>query len=365
MPLDTSRKPLKPAESPLRILIVVSQPTDMPPVVSAPVIEVIKELAKSYPIQIDTLDEPTIDNFLDKLKETMPHVLHFIGHGRFNKAEQKGAIALLKPDQKSAEWCEDAIFAEYFVNARVLPRLIFLHLCEGGSVDLEANFAGLAPRLMRSKIQAVVAMQYPITNKAAIAFSRAFYRELAKGEPIDDAVQQGRYKIIVDDPTAYNNRVFGTPVLYMHSQDGIILPKKKVRDIIPPPSTTPTTQVGTSPEKTLVTPDKTPFAEVIRGPDSSNARAADNLAERSTAPINRESEVIREGLKRLMELRLSDPDRFADISQKLEDIKKEITGKSLYEMKQVLQGYLRSQLDTDFKSVIESMIIVVLGNMSS
>jgi hypothetical protein len=231
MPLESGRQLLRPAESPLRILIVVSQPTDLPPVVAAPVIEAIIKLAESYPIQIDTLDQPTIDSFLDTLEATKPHVLHFIGHGRFNRTDKQGAIALLKSDENTAEWCKDAIFADYFTHMRSTPRLVFLHLCEGGAIDLDANFAGLAPQLMRANIQAVVAMQYPITNKAAISFSRAFYRELAKGAPIDHAVQTGRWRITVDDPTAYDNRAFGTPVLYMHSRDGIILPVNELKDV--------------------------------------------------------------------------------------------------------------------------------------
>ncbi len=225
MPLSTGRQALAPEEGPLRILIVVSQPQDLEPVISEPVIDAIQQLAN---ITIHILDKPTVDNFLGKLEETRPHVLHFIGHGRFNKEEKKGEIALLGPDEQDVAWIRDREFTEYFVQMHSKPRLVFLHLCEGATIDFTANFAGLAPQLIREKIQAVVAMQYPITNKAAIAFSRAFYRELAKGEPIDHAVQRARWMITIDDPKAYDSRVFGTPVLYMHSRDGIIQPVEKI-----------------------------------------------------------------------------------------------------------------------------------------
>src|SRR5205823_2530038 len=97
-------------------------------------------------------------------------------------------------------------------------------LCEGGAVDFDANYAGLAPQLVRAGIQAVVAMQYPISNNAAIIFSRAFYRAMAKGEPVDIAVQTGRYRITTSISKAYDSRVFGIPVLYMRSRDGVIQP---------------------------------------------------------------------------------------------------------------------------------------------
>jgi hypothetical protein len=221
IPLQTGRQTLLPGEAPLRILIVVSQPVDVAPVIAEPVIEAIE---KQPEVEIQLLDKPTVDNFLDKLMETRPHVLHFIGHGRFEKTEKTGEIAFLGPDEKSVLWVRDREFTEFFLQMRAQPRLGFLHLCEGATVDLSANFAGLAPQLIRAGIPAVVAMQYPITNMAAIAFSRAFYRALANGAPVDQAVQTGRWRITVDIPNAYHSRVFGTPVLYMHSSDGIIRP---------------------------------------------------------------------------------------------------------------------------------------------
>ena len=224
LPLVTGRRTLQPEESPLRILIVVAKPNGLGPVLEEQTVADIQELVETYPIKVNILENPTVDNFLVILEDARPHVVHFMGHGRFSQTEGKGEIALLAPDETSALWIGDREFTEFFVQMRSIPRLIVLHLCEGGSIDFTANFAGLAPQLIRAGIQAVVAMQYRISNKAAIAFSRAFYRELASGEPVDNAVQSGRYRITLSVPRAYDSRDFGTPVLYMHSRDGIIQP---------------------------------------------------------------------------------------------------------------------------------------------
>lgn len=229
MPLPTGRSSLAPAESPLRLLIMVSEPKDgsLGPVVAEPVIEAIEKLKERLPIEIIRLQEPpTRDRFVDVLAKHQPHVLHFIGHGRFDRKAPTplGQIALLMPGGHTVDWCRDQDFAEFFTQARARPRLVFLHLCEGAVADFNANFAGLAPQLMQKEIQAVVAMQYPITNMAAIQFSRAFYEQLAEGEPIDKAVQVARYRLTTTLPQAYDSRIFGTPVLYMHSYDGIIQP---------------------------------------------------------------------------------------------------------------------------------------------
>jgi uncharacterized membrane protein HdeD (DUF308 family) len=61
----------------------------------------------------------------------------------------------------------------------------------------------------------VVAMQYQITDHAAIEFSRAFYESLADGLPVDTAVTEARVSVSMDSMLEW-----GTPVLYMRSPDG-------------------------------------------------------------------------------------------------------------------------------------------------
>ncbi len=229
MPLGLGSSSTPKLEERMRVLIVISEPTGLGPVAAIPVVEAIKRLVEKYryPIDFSELYKPTIESFLDQLQKVSPHVLHFIGHGRY-KREKTGEIALLKPDGNSVEWCPDKTFAEYFRRVDECPRLVFLHLCQSALSDdfgaFTANFVSLAPQLILANIQAVVAMQHPIVNEAAITFCRAFYRNLAEGKPIDDAVQAGRAQIITFDPNAYATRVFGTPVLYMRRSDSIVQP---------------------------------------------------------------------------------------------------------------------------------------------
>jgi formylglycine-generating enzyme required for sulfatase activity len=66
--------------------------------------------------------------------------------------------------------------------------------------------------LARRGVPAVLAMQYEITEKAAIEFARAFYEALADGWPVDAAVAEGRKAIRL---AADNTVEWGTPVLWM------------------------------------------------------------------------------------------------------------------------------------------------------
>jgi hypothetical protein len=227
MPSTTKRdETLLSSDDKLRILVVVSQPTDLGPVIFEPVIEQIEKLKEQLPIELTVHTDTTLDSLVDKIEEVKPNVVHFIGHGRFNRDEAQGQIALLAAVTNLAEWCADDQFASVFTQVRVRPRLVFLHLCESATVELSAfsaTFAGLAPKLIQAGIPAVLAMQYPISNLAAIAFSKAFYESLGKRDPIDDAVQKGRFRITTRVAGALNSRVFGTPVLYMRSRDGVLL----------------------------------------------------------------------------------------------------------------------------------------------
>jgi hypothetical protein len=214
-----ARKTLR-TEGTLRLLIAVSKPSDLGPVLEPRVIESIQRLSEAYPVQVDVLRETTVAAFTERMRTFKPHVLHFIGHGNFDVETSSGQIALLKADG-TADWCSDSDFADW-CSLSELPRVVFLHLCEGGRADLRDSFGGLAPRLVQKGVQAVVAMQYPITNMAAIDFSRVFYQALADGEPLDYAVQRGRQALMTMRQHAA--RAFGTPTLYLHSVDGLLQP---------------------------------------------------------------------------------------------------------------------------------------------
>ena len=98
-------------------------------------------------------------------------------------------------------------------------RLVLLNSCEGakgGKLDIYSSTAAI---LVRRGIAAVLAMQYEITDRAAIEFSRSFYRALAYGLPIDAAVAAARAAVNIE---VKNSLEWGTPVLYMRSPDGVL-----------------------------------------------------------------------------------------------------------------------------------------------
>src|SRR5262249_35357727 len=98
-------------------------------------------------------------------------------------------------------------------------RLAVLNSCEGARGGTKEVLSSTAAVLMRRGVPAVVAMQYEITDRAAIEFTRAFYEAIADGQPVDGAVSEARIAVSL---ALQSTLEWGVPVLYMHAPDGRI-----------------------------------------------------------------------------------------------------------------------------------------------
>ena len=219
VPLSTGEPLLPPLVTP-RILVVVSQPRDrrLDDVDYADVVSAIQTWAAARGFPASVLHNPTAVELraaIAQVPEQRPDIVHFMGHGRFDPAVGQGALALSHPEG-GADWLPDAAIADVFGRGLAPPRIVVLHCCDAGRTDDQASLAGVAPYLARAGAAAVVAMQYPVTNETAIAFSSVLYGELASGRPLDEAVQEGRWAIsrlhADRDP-----RLMGVPVLYLQN----------------------------------------------------------------------------------------------------------------------------------------------------
>jgi CHAT domain len=76
----------------------------------------------------------------------------------------------------------------------------------------------VAAALVRRELPAVIAMQFEITDRAAISFADWFYTALTHGLPIDAALAEARKGIYGSG----NDLEWATPVLFMRVPDGRI-----------------------------------------------------------------------------------------------------------------------------------------------
>ena len=211
--LNSAPPALKRSET-LRILVVAASPVDEPPLGWENEIALLKEavdpLVRLGRVRFSTCEHATRESLHVALVENHPDVVHFVGHGEYDLVEQQGFLVL-----------EDERRHSVYVDATELARLlrrygtnaVILNACESA----RGIWAGLAPTLVRADIPAVVAMQWPIEDRAAITFAKSFYRTLAAGRAIDECVSEGRVAI---DTASPHSIMWAAPVLFIRSLDG-------------------------------------------------------------------------------------------------------------------------------------------------
>jgi hypothetical protein len=179
--------------------------------------EAVKDLRTQGLMDLTWLAGQTWRELQREMREGPWHVFHFIGHGGFDHNTDEGFIALADEEGYSDRFRATKLarlLADHFPL-----RLVLLNSCEGARGSELDLFSSTAAILVRRGIPAVLAMQYEITDRAAIEFARAFYEALADGMPVDAAVAEGRKAVSL---AVANTLEWGTPVLYMRSPDGVL-----------------------------------------------------------------------------------------------------------------------------------------------
>lgn len=173
---------------------------------------------------LDPAVEVTKADLANRVAATRPHVVHYIGHGRFSEQTGKGSIALHAAGGGTC-WVDEDDLADRLCSDDWAPTIVVLHACEGGRNEYEYRHAGLAPSLVRRGVQCVVAMQYPVTNETAVEFSSALYDALAHHQYLDEAVQTARQRIWQATNDA---RLLGVPMIYQRNATPLLgAPKAK------------------------------------------------------------------------------------------------------------------------------------------
>lgn len=89
-------------------------------------------------------------------------------------------------------------------------QLVVLNSCEGARHGYGTTQDSLASAFVRAGVPAVIAMQFQVSNPAAVAFTGTFYETLAEGGDIEGAVTRARQAVRRASP-----REWLSPVLYL------------------------------------------------------------------------------------------------------------------------------------------------------
>jgi len=231
-------------DPPIRILLVTARPEDDAcgyidhrasalPLVDA--VESLPGLVQLHILQPPTL--PALRAELDRARAALQpyHVLHFDGHGVYDKRIGLGGLCFEHPDDtdKLERRRHRLIYthdhpdhgtglASLLLDHRV--PLVFLEACQTAQSDKASE--SVASELLHLGVASVVAMTHSVLIETARRFVAAFYQSLASGQRVGDAMLEGQRRLKDDNA---RGQIFGNqelrledwfvPVLYQETDD--------------------------------------------------------------------------------------------------------------------------------------------------
>jgi hypothetical protein len=208
-----------PARPPLRILGMAASPPDLPPIdlqaEQERLADALAPLRRQGLVAIEWLPGQSWRALHSALQGGDWHIFHYVGHAAYDPGAGEG-ILLLTDDGGTLHPLRSSELAR-LLHDQPLLRLAVLNACDGARGDEQQAFSSLAAALVRRGLPAVIAMQAPITDQAAVEFSHSFYGALAAGLPIDAATGAARQALSLSRPHSLE---WLTPVLYLRAPDG-------------------------------------------------------------------------------------------------------------------------------------------------
>jgi peptidoglycan hydrolase-like protein with peptidoglycan-binding domain len=243
--LDTgSLVPPPTIDAKVRMLAVVASPKDLPALdVEAErqrIEQVVAGMAAAERIELDWLDPATPRALRHALRDGNYHILHYVGHSAFT-GQGEGMLYLEQENDGNSVGVDSTLFANLLSDQDRL-RLVVLNSCEGARTTLTDPYAGVATTLIQLGVPAVVAMQFEISDDAALLFAEELYTNLiGRQDPIDAAVAEARKAVY----TEIDAIEWATPVLFVRDTD-VELFRFEVPAAPLPPPTPPTVETETS-----------------------------------------------------------------------------------------------------------------------
>jgi hypothetical protein len=200
-------------DGPLRVLVVVSSPSDLPPLAVERewqlLVDEVQPLVDAGRLELRRVEPPTFEQLGRELLDGPWHVFHFIGHGEQGAASLAFCDAGGRADPVSADALAVALADS------VALRLAVLNACHTAEASGHDAFGGVAHELLEHSLPAVVAMQFAISDAAAVVFAGRFYAAISHGWAVDRAVGDAR--------TALYRRgsEWATPVVHLRG-DGVV-----------------------------------------------------------------------------------------------------------------------------------------------
>ncbi len=215
---------------PLRVLVAIANPTGLDAYGLQPVeveseIAWLRETAHGLDLDLTFLPQPCTLASIEEALRDGHHVLHFIGHGAFDRDSETAVLFLADaegglveaPGEKVAAMLARRLAAPETHGENKL-RLVFLASCQTATRSPADAFRGFAPRLVAAGVPAVVAMQDLVTVETARQLAQTFYRRLLVHGQVDLASNEARSAILTHGFSGA-----AVPVLFQRLRSGSLL----------------------------------------------------------------------------------------------------------------------------------------------
>lgn len=253
---NRKKKDPMPLQNVLRILLVVPRPEDeMAGLIdhraaTRALLEAVDALGDLAELHI--LESPTFPALTKKIRDANAlgkpfSVVHFDGHGVFDKNKGLGALCFESAEKAEQEKIEGRATA--IVDAKELAAeldqlripLFFLDACQSAKTDHDPT-ASVAATLLENGVASVAAMSHSVLVTAAEKFAIAFYKRLAEGSLIGSAMLAGQQTLHEDpvradlpDGEKLRLQDWFVPVLFQEQKDPQLVrsvPGARVRKIL-------------------------------------------------------------------------------------------------------------------------------------
>jgi tetratricopeptide (TPR) repeat protein len=202
-------------------------------VIATPLIAAMETLGEDM-VRVDVLHPPTfpaLQNALQRAEKagTPYTIVHFDGHGVYDRRVGLGALCFEHPrdaDKLGPRLIHLVHATELAAELRAygVP-LVFLNACQSAQTDADPQ-ASVAAKLLEEGVGAVVAMSHTVLVETARRFVEAFYRSLAEGQRVGDAMLAGQHALYAD-PFRFKKMGAGNlelqdwfvPVLFQEADD--------------------------------------------------------------------------------------------------------------------------------------------------
>lgn len=205
-------------ETPIHILAVLSNPLKDLDLAAeeARLRDALAEPLADGRVTLAVLPTPTPIALNRAILRQEPQILHYAGHGAYEPESGEGYL-LIERDGAPFQ-LTGASLAELLEGSSV--QLMVLDACETGYGGRAHPGLGLAPTLIRdARLPAVIAMQFPILDRAALVFSEEFYTALlAPDATVERALARARVRLAQE--MGRGHIAWATPALWMRARSG-------------------------------------------------------------------------------------------------------------------------------------------------